>query len=60
MAAARFQSCEAFLGQVNIFHVFEVLQDSFAGVVRFGAAGALGEAGETFFDFLGKADGKHD
>ena len=48
---------ETLLGEIDVFEVFEVLQDRFAGVVSFGAAGALGEAVEAFLDFVGKADG---
>jgi hypothetical protein len=49
--------CETLLGEVDIFELLEVLKDGFASVVCFGAAGALGEASEAFFDVVGKADG---
>jgi hypothetical protein len=47
---------QPFFRNINIFKIFEMLQDGLAGVVSFGAASALGEAGETFFDILRKAN----
>ena len=48
--------CETLFGKIDVFEVFEVLKDRFTRVVSLGAAGALGEAIEAFFDVVGKAD----
>src|SRR5580658_11376872 len=48
---------ETLLGEVDVFEVFDVLEDRFAGVVSFGAAGTFGEPSEALFDVVGKADG---
>ncbi len=49
--------CETLLGEVDVFEFLQVLEDSFASVVCFSAAGALGETSETFLNVVGKADG---
>jgi|HubBroStandDraft_5_1064220.scaffolds.fasta_scaffold44397_4 hypothetical protein len=48
--------CKTLLGEIDVFEVFEVLKDGFAGVVSLGAAGALGEPIKALFDFVGQAD----
>ena len=48
--------CETLLGEVDVFQFFEMLKDCFTGVVSLGAAGALGEAVETLFNFVGKTN----
>src|ERR1700733_5229967 len=54
---AGFNRLHSLLGEVDVFELIQVLEDGFARVIGFSAAGALGEAGETLFDLLGKANG---
>src|ERR1700687_3999366 len=56
-AASRAHCLQPFFRQVDVFELIYMLEDGFAGVVRFGAPGPLGEVVEAFFDSFGKADG---
>ncbi|HWP85689.1 MAG TPA: hypothetical protein VNN17_10895 [Terriglobia bacterium] len=47
------------LSEVKVLKVFQVLEDGFAGLVRFGAPGALGQAFEALFDIRGQTDCEH-
>jgi hypothetical protein len=44
---------QGLFGQVQIFHVLDVLKDGFTGVKRFGAACFGGKIGESVFDIDG-------
>src|SRR4029077_15436333 len=59
LGAPRANGRQALLGEVDVFQIVQMLEDGFAGVVSFGASGALGEAVEAFFDGFGKADSEH-
>jgi len=48
---------ETLFGDVDILEILKVLEDSFAGVIGLGAAGAFSQAVEAFFDAFRKADG---
>ena len=46
-------SVQGLLGQVNVFQVVQIFQNSLAGVIGFRPAGALGQIVKTLFDVLG-------
>jgi hypothetical protein len=48
---------QALLGEIDVFEIFEMLENGFPGVIGLGASGALGQALEAFFDGCGKAYG---
>src|ERR1700674_2249472 len=48
------------LGEIQVFEILQVLQDSLAGVEALGAAGAAGKLLKTFLDGLRESDGQHD
>ena len=57
LSAASANSLQPPLGQIHCFQVSQAFDDRLAGIVSFGAAGALGETFETLFDACGKSDG---
>jgi len=59
LAASRAHFFQCLLSEVDVFEIVQVLEDCFAGVVGFGAAGALGKAVKALFDFVGKTNGEH-
>src|SRR5579863_4889813 len=59
LTTARLYGFQAFLGQINVFQIVEVLQDSFAGIISFRPPGFLGKPREAFFDTFRKPNGKH-
>lgn len=50
MAAAGAEIFKPLFGEMDVFKVFEVLEDRFARVVSLGATGTLGKPVEAFFD----------
>ena len=47
------------LGEVNVFEIVEVLQDSFASMIALASPGEPGELIEAAFDVGWKAQGEH-
>src|SRR6266849_8117957 len=47
------------LSEIDVFEIFQVLQDRLTGVEAFGTPCAAGKLLKTFFDGVRKSDGQH-
>ena len=59
---AVFTATDAFqrgFGEIQVFEIFQVLQDGFPNIEGLGTPGAPGELFQAFFDGERKANGKH-